>query len=55
MADRNNIEDIYKIVKEDFDWIIEDMEQHIYLIKENMVEFIKKIIHLKALKIFKER
>ncbi len=41
MADRNNIEDIYKIVKEDFDWIIEDMEQHIYLIKENMVEFIK--------------
>ena len=34
MADRNNIEDIYQIVWDDFNWIIEDMTQHRNLIKE---------------------
>lgn len=38
MADRNNIEDIYQIVCDDFNWIIEDMTQHRNLIKEKMIQ-----------------
>lgn len=38
MADRNNIEDIYQIVWDDFNWIIEDMTQHRNLIKEKMIQ-----------------
>ena len=40
MADRNNIDDIFNIVKEDFNWIVEDITQHRSLIKE---EFIKAV------------
>ncbi len=28
MADRNNTNDIFNIVKEDFNWIVEDITQH---------------------------
>ena len=37
MADRNNIGDIYQIVSEDINWIIEDMMQHRSLLKEKMM------------------
>ena len=41
MADRDNIDDIYKIVKEDFNWIQEDMEQHRNLIKKRWIQCIE--------------
>ena len=42
MPDRNNIDDIYKIVKEDFSWIQEDMSQHRKLLKEELIKRIEK-------------
>lgn len=42
MPDRNNINDIYKIIKGDFNWIQEDMKQHRKLLKEELIQCIEK-------------
>jgi len=42
MADRNKIDDMYQIVRDDFDWINEDITQHKTLLKEKMKECIDK-------------
>ena len=42
MRDRNNIDDIYNIVKEDFNWIVEDMEQHSSLFRNEWIKCIDK-------------
>lgn len=42
MADRNNIDDMYQIVRDDFDWINEDMTQHKTLLKDKMKECIDR-------------
>lgn len=42
MVDRKNVSDIFNVVKDDFNWIIEDMTQHNELVKEKMIEAIKK-------------
>lgn len=41
MVDRNNVQDIYCVIKDDFTWMLEDMEQQNELIKERMLEFYK--------------
>lgn len=41
MVDRKNANDIFNVVKDDFNWIIEDIEQHSELLKEKMCEAIK--------------
>lgn len=40
MVDRKNINDILNVVKDDFNWIIEDIEQHRELLKGKMHEAI---------------
>lgn len=27
MVDRNNVQDVYSVIKDDFTWMLEDMEQ----------------------------
>lgn len=42
MPDRDNIDDIYNIVKDDFNWIVEDMEQHSLLFRNEWIKCIEK-------------
>lgn len=42
MVDRNNAQDVYSIIKDDFNWILEDIEQHNQLIKKKMHLAIEK-------------
>lgn len=42
MIDRSNPEDIFKIVKEDFNWLKEDIHQHLSILKEVMIDLINK-------------
>lgn len=42
MVDRNSTQDIYSVIKDDFTWILEDIEQHNKLIKEKMHLAIEK-------------
>lgn len=41
MPDRDNIEDIYNIVKDDFNWIVEDMEQLNLLYRNEWIKCIE--------------
>lgn len=36
MIDRKNVNDIFNVVKDGFNWLIENMAQHNDLIKEKM-------------------
>lgn len=36
MVDRNNSQDIYSVIKDDFTWMLEDIEQHNQLIKKKI-------------------
>lgn len=38
--DRGNQDDMFKIIKEDFNWIKEDIEEYILLLREKMVTLI---------------
>lgn len=44
MPDRDNIEDVFYIIKEDFNWIAEDMEQHRKILKNKLINFVKEEI-----------
>lgn len=41
MIDRSNPEDIFKIVKEDFNWLKEDIQQHQTILQDEMIGLIK--------------
>lgn len=41
MVDRSNIQDIYSVLKDDFTWMLEDMEQQNGLIKDKMLNLYK--------------
>ena len=67
MPDRDNLEDIYNIVKDDFNWIVEDMGQHNLLYRNEWIkcienkdyleteEYRKKCEHLDKSLIYKKR
>lgn len=38
MIDRNNADDIYNVINDDFNWIIEDMTQHNSIVKESLMQ-----------------
>ena len=42
MPDRDNIDDIYNIVKDDFNWIVEDMDHHRELLKRELIQYIQE-------------
>lgn len=42
MVDRNNIDDVFKVINDDFDWMIEDMTQYNSIIKEKMHKCIEQ-------------
>jgi len=42
VIDRNNIDDIYSVINDDFNWIIEDMTQHNSILKERLLQCYEK-------------
>ena len=42
MTDRNNIEDIFEIIEEDFNWLNEDINDHIKILKDEAKELIEE-------------
>lgn len=54
MIDRNSPEGIFKIVKEDFNWLKEDIHQHLTILKEVMIDLIN-IGNMEAIDEYKEK
>ncbi|QCX33272.1 hypothetical protein FDN13_05900 [Caloramator sp. E03] len=42
MVDRNNIDDVFKVINDDFDWMIEDMTQYNNIVKEKIHQYINQ-------------
>lgn len=42
MIDRNNVDDMFKVVNDDFNWIVEDMTQYNSSIKEKLLQYDKE-------------
>lgn len=42
MPDRDNNDDMYNIIKDDFNWLIEDMEQQRKILQDEMIKFVKE-------------
>lgn len=38
MIDRNNVDDVFKVINDDFNWVIEDMAQYDNIIKEKLLQ-----------------